>query len=117
MKKLFPTLLLLAACTQTQTQTASLEVLESKTGIALDAEEKRLIGKRNPDSLKRLYACQSLVLEDIVTLSEVGISDSFIIGYIEFSEEHYNLSATEIRRLERSGVSQAVIRTLIDTGM
>jgi hypothetical protein len=113
MKKLVPLLFLLAACGTQQTNTASLEVLESKRGIALDHVEKKLIAKKNPASLKKLYDFKALAIEDIICLSQVGISDHFILGYIEFTEKNYNLSSNDVRRLERSGVSQNIIHTLL----
>ena len=115
MKKLYPLLLLLAACSTQQTNTASLDVLESKRGIALDQVEKRLIAKNNPASLKKLYALETLAMGDIISLSQVGISDHFILGYIEFTEKSYNLSANDVRKLERSGVSQNIIHTLLSS--
>lgn len=113
MKKLFPLLILLMSCASQQTNTVSLEVLESKTGIALDHEEIKLIGRKNPGTLKKINLCNRLDMQDIICLSQVGISDHFILGYLEFTEETYNLSSIDVRKLERSGVSQNVIHTLL----
>ena len=109
-------LIFFSACTHNRTQNISLETLESRTGVALEKKEKELIYKRNKETLKRLSQCQSLKINDIVTLSEAGISDNFTICYLLFTKKQYNLSSLDIRKLERHAVSQRVIRHLIQSG-
>lgn len=116
MKKIVCLLILLSACTPKNTGTISLETLESKTGVALDSVEQKVIQKNSPQTLQKLNKCQSLSVNDIISLSEIGISDNFIICYLLYTKEHYNLSRPEIRELENHAVSQRVIRTLIESG-
>jgi|GEM_PF-4054053 len=116
MKKYLLSMILLCGCSQKTNQNITLETLETKTGLALEEEEKKMIMKRNPTTLQKLYRCQSLAVDDIITLSEVGISDNFILCYLLLTKEKYNLNFPEIKKLENHTVSQRVIRHLINTG-
>jgi hypothetical protein len=52
-------------------------------------------------------------VQDVVKLSQAGISDDIILSQIKNSQATYNLTADQIISLKNLGVSQAVIKALI----
>jgi len=56
-------------------------------------------------------------LEEVIELSQAGVGEGVIRAQIEASGQVFYLSASEILRLKREGVSEPVIEALIRTRM
>ena len=108
---------LLMGCTTTKQSKEDVATnIEFKTGVSLDRQEKLMISKRNPETLDRINFAKDLEMDDIITLSELGISDYFIINYLKEKNSTYNLRHVDVLRLQKAGVSQQIIHKLIDSG-
>jgi hypothetical protein len=56
----------------------------------------------------------SLTLEDVIQSSKTGTSDELLIARIKRNGKPFDLNADEIAELKRSGVSEGVIKYLLD---
>jgi len=85
-------------------------------GAGLDDRDRKIIEKSSPRTVDRIDRNEPLTINDVIKLSQGGVSDDTIIEYMRNTQSSYNLSRTQIRRLEDAGVSQQVIHYMIDTG-
>lgn len=86
-------------------------------GAALDESERRSMNKSSPRTVERMDRGEPLTVNDIIKLHEGGVSDDTIIQYIKETQTTYTLSQTQIRRMQKAGVSQRVINYMLETGM
>jgi outer membrane lipoprotein SlyB len=84
-------------------------------GHAMDAQQRDILARQNPQTLQRIDQGQPLGLADIKAMSKAGISDEVIISQIRNSRVVYRLTTAEIIDLKDSGVSQKVIDFMINT--
>ena len=59
---------------------------------------------------------EPITVDDVIKLSEGGVSDDTIINYIDETGTTYNLSQSQINKMQRAGVSRRVINFMVDTG-
>jgi uncharacterized protein YcfJ len=85
-------------------------------GAALDEQDRKIMEEKSPRTVERMDREEPLTINDIIKLSEGGISDETIIRYIKKTKTAYNLSQSQVSRLQKSGVSQRVIDFMIQTG-
>ena len=82
-------------------------------GAALDEQDRKVISKSSPRTIDRMDRGEPLTLNDIIKLSQGGVCDEAIIGYLADTRSVYDLSQTQVRRLQNSGVSQRVINYMM----
>lgn len=82
-------------------------------GHALDEEDEQRVQNQSPQTARRIHNGEQLSVNDIISLHQAGISDEKIIDLIEKTGSYYNLSTTSVRKLEKAGVSDAVINYMI----
>lgn len=85
-------------------------------GAFLDEQDRKIMDKTSPRTVERMDMGEPLTINDIIKLSQGGISDESIIRYITNTKTTYNLTQAQINRLQEAGVSQRVINFMIDTG-
>lgn len=85
-------------------------------GAALDEQDRKVMEKNSPRTVDRMDRREPLTINDVIKLSQSGVSDSTIIGYIIETASCYQLSEPQVRRLRESGVSQRVIQEMIASG-
>ncbi|KKL98850.1 hypothetical protein LCGC14_1820310 [marine sediment metagenome] len=85
-------------------------------GAALDEQDRKIMEKTSPRTVERMDRKEPLTINDIIKLSQGGVSDDTIIRYIQETRTTYNLSQAQINRLQEAGVSQRVINYMVDTG-
>ena len=85
-------------------------------GAALDEQDRKIMEKSSPQTVDRMDRGEPLTYNDIIKLSQGGVSDETIIRYIKETRTTYKLSQYHIRKLQQGGVSQRVINYMIDTG-
>lgn len=90
-------------------------LMGSLTGFALDEQDRKVMEKSSPRTVDRMDRAEPLTLNDIIKLSQGGVSDNTIIQYIHKQKTQYNLTQTQIRRLQDAGVSQRVINYMVNT--
>ena len=84
-------------------------------GVALDEQDRKIMEKSSPKTVKRMDKGEPLTVGDVIKLSQGGVSDETIIRYIRETRTTYSLSKSHIRRLQHGGVSQRVINYMLDT--
>lgn len=85
-------------------------------GAALDEQDRKVMSRSSPRTVDRMDRGDPLTINDVIKLSQSGVSDEAIISYLSDTRSTYVLSQTQIRRLQDSGVSQRVINFMADTG-
>lgn len=85
-------------------------------GAALDEQDRRVMERNSPRTVDRMDRGEPLTINDIIKLSQGGVSDDTILHYMQDTSSYYHLSNAQIRRLQDSGVSQRIINEMINSG-
>lgn len=85
-------------------------------GATLDEQDRKVMERASPRTVDRMDRGEALTINDIIKLSQSGVSDDSIMQYIRETTSSYNLSQAQVRRLQDAGVSQRVINDMIATG-
>ncbi len=88
----------------------------SLIGVYLDDQDRKTVERSSPRTIDRMDRGEPLTINDVIKLSQANISDDTIVTYIRDTNSCYNLSQSQIRRLQDAGVSNTVINYMIDTG-
>jgi hypothetical protein len=86
-------------------------------GAALDEQDRKVMERSSPRTVDRMDHGEPLTINDVIKLSQGGVSDDSIISYMKETNSSYRLSQAQVRRLRDSGVSQRVIDYMISTGV
>lgn len=87
----------------------------SLIGYALDEQDRKVMEKSSPRTVDRMDREEPLTLNDVIKLSQGGVSDGAIIQYIHEQKTTYHLTQTQVRRLRDAGVSARVIQYMQET--
>ncbi len=85
-------------------------------GAALDEQDRRVMERSSPRTVDRMDRGEPLTINDVIKLSQSGVSDDTMMSYMRNTESSYALSQAQIRRLQDAGVSQRVINFMVDSG-
>lgn len=85
-------------------------------GAALDEQDRKVMEKNSPRTVSRMDRGDPLTINDVIKLSQSGVSDNAIIRYIVETASCYQLTEPQVRRLREAGVSQRVIQEMIVSG-
>jgi uncharacterized protein YcfJ len=85
-------------------------------GAALDEQDRKVMERTSPRTVDRMDRGEPLTVNDVIKLSQGGVSDDTIINYMQKTDSTYNLSQAQIRRLQDAGVSQRVIDFMANSG-
>ena len=85
-------------------------------GASLDEQDRKVMQRTSPRTVDRMDRREPLTVNDVIKLSQGGVSDESIIRYLQQTGSAYNLSQAQIRRLQDAGVSQRVINYMVDSG-
>jgi hypothetical protein len=88
----------------------------SLIGYALDEQDRKVMQQTSPRTVDRMDRDEPLTINDVIKLSQGGVSDEAIIHYIQTQKTNYNLTQAQVRRMQDAGVSQRVINAMINTG-
>lgn len=83
-------------------------------GAILDQQDRKVMEQSSPRTVDRMDRGEPLTLNDVIKLSQGGVSDDAIISYLRATKSTYHLSQTQVRRLQDSGVSQRVINFMAE---
>jgi len=86
-------------------------------GAALDEQDRKVMERTSPRTVDRMDRGEPLTINDVIKLSQGGVSDDTIMDYMRDTNSTYNLSQAQIRRLQDAAVSQRVIDYMAETGM
>lgn len=86
-------------------------------GAALDEQDRKVMERTSPRTVDRMDRGEPLTINDVIKLSQGGVSDDTIVNYMRDTNSAYNLSQAQIRRLQDAAVSQRVIDYMVETGM
>ncbi len=84
-------------------------------GATLDDSDRENLQQSSPPTLDKLDKAQPLNKQDIIHMTQAGLSDKVIIDQIHATHSEFSLSAQEIIDLKNQGVSQSVIDAMINT--
>lgn len=84
-------------------------------GAGLDSQDRKVMQQSSPRTVDRMDHGEPLTINDVIKLSQGGVSDDTILKYMEERKTTYNLSQAQVRRMQDAGVSQRVINYMIDT--
>ena len=84
-------------------------------GAGIDEQDRKVMEKTSPRTVDRMDRGEPLTINDIIKLSQGGVTDEVIITYLRNTRSSYNLSQAQIRRMQEAGVSQQVIDFMIDS--
>lgn len=82
-------------------------------GASLDEQDRKVMQKSSPRTVDRMDRGDPLTINDVIKLSQSGVSDDAIIRYIKETASTYNLSQTQVKRLQEAGVSQRIINDML----
>jgi hypothetical protein len=85
-------------------------------GATLDEQDRRVMERSSPRTVDRMDRGEPLTINDVIKLSQNGVSDTTMMSYIRNTSSAYSLSQAQIRRMQDAGVSQRVINYMVDTG-
>jgi len=83
---------------------------------SLDTSDRNSLEKQSPRTLTKIDNGEQLSTDDIKKMSQAGLSDDTIVSQIHETTSTFYLSSADIVDLKKSGVSQKVINTMIQTG-
>ncbi|HSX14035.1 MAG TPA: hypothetical protein VLE96_06435 [Chlamydiales bacterium] len=89
-------------------------VTGSILGVILDEQDRKIMQQSSPRTIDRMDRGEPLTINDIIKLSQSGVSDDTIIRYIQEKQTIYNLTQAQARRLRDAGVSQQVIQFMLN---
>ena len=92
------------------------EYSKTEFGIMLDRQDRRIMELTSVRTVERMDKGDPLTIGDIIKLSQSGISDDVVVNYILQTRTSYNLSQSQIVRLQESGVSKRIINHMIGSG-
>ncbi|MBM3183947.1 MAG: hypothetical protein FJZ64_01405 [Chlamydiae bacterium] len=79
-------------------------------GAIVDQQDRKILEQSSPRTLGRIDKGEPLTLNDLIKLSQSGVSDDAIIQYLRAIKSAYSLTQTQVRRLRDAGVSERVIQ-------
>lgn len=85
-------------------------------GVVLDEQDRKVMERSSPRTVDRMERGDPLTINDVIKLSQSGVSDETIIHYMKETQISYNLSHAQIRRLQEAGVSERVVSYMVDSG-
>ncbi|MES2273389.1 MAG: glycine zipper domain-containing protein [Chlamydiota bacterium] len=84
-------------------------------GFVLDEQDRKVMERSSPRTVDRMDRGEPLTINDVIKLSQGGVSDDTIIEYMGDTNSTYHLSQAQIRRLNDAGVSKRVIETMANS--
>lgn len=85
-------------------------------GAALDEQDRKVMERNSPRTVDRMDRGEPLTINDVIKLSQSGVSDDMIALYIHNTSSSYQLSQPQVRRLQDAGVSSRIINEMIASG-
>lgn len=85
-------------------------------GAALDEQDRKVMERNSPRTVDRMDRGEPLTINDVIKLSQSGVSDDTISRYLIETDSYYHLSQAQVRRLQDAGVSQRIISEMIASG-
>jgi len=85
-------------------------------GASLDEQDRKIMEQRSPSTVLRMDEGRPLTINDVIELSQGGVSDDTILSYMSQTKSQYKLNQDQIYHMQNAGVSQRVINYMIDTG-
>lgn len=82
-------------------------------GSALDDSDRENLEQQSPDTLQKIDENHKLSVQDIINMSNAGLSDDVIINQIKATKSTFSLSSSDIIKLKQNGVSEKVINAMI----
>ena len=83
--------------------------------LQLSDEELIILDEHYPDTLRTILLQNTLTLDEILILHEIGISKDIIIHLIKYTNSSYHLTTDDLVTLQLKGVPREIITIMIKT--
>lgn len=108
---------ILASCSQATTRFSRKEAVETLTFKAnllrLSSEDLQILSVHCPKTLGKIMKCDSITLEELIKLHEVGLTPDSLVLILEHTKSRCNLTTSDVIRLQMEGIPFKVINYLI----
>lgn len=84
-------------------------------GSSLDQRDQENLRSESPSTYKRVDSGEQLSINDVIALSNAGVSESKIIDLLQKTNSRYVLNTNQIDAMRRAGVSERVINYMMQT--
>ncbi|OGN66841.1 MAG: hypothetical protein A2888_00740 [Chlamydiae bacterium RIFCSPLOWO2_01_FULL_28_7] len=92
------------------------EYSKSELKVMLDVQDRKILELTSLRTLERMDKGEPLTIGDLIKLSQSGISDEIAMNYLKQTRTTYNLTQSQVLRLQEGGVSQRIINYMIRSG-
>jgi len=83
--------------------------------LSLSAEDIQILSLHVPKTLGKINKGFSISLEELVKLHEIGLSSESLLLIIKHTKSRFNLTTSDVIRLQMEGLPFKVINYLINT--
>ena len=115
---LLPLTLLLSSCNhkkgddETSTKQTEVSALQ-KLPLSMPEEDYEILKEHSPEILKKISHPTPVTIEDVISLQHLGFTSDILIRVINHTNSHFELTTTDVLRLQAEGVPFKVINYMI----
>ena len=84
-------------------------------GNYVDANQQKKLEEDSPNTVKRINNNQKLDVNDVIALTQAGVSPDTIIKMIDNTKSSFNLTSAEVIKMKKAGVSEKVVNKMLST--
>jgi hypothetical protein len=115
---MLPLILILNSCSNksdyNETQTKESKVAQLQVlPLSMPEEDYEILKEHSPDILQKISHPTPVTIEDIISLQQLGFTSDILIRVINHTGSHFELTTTDVLRLQAEGVPFKVINYMI----
>jgi hypothetical protein len=115
---LLPLMILLNSCNnkndmdETGTKQTQVSAMQ-KLPLSMPEEDYEILKEHSPEILKKISHPTPVTIEDVISLQHLGFTSDVLIRVINHTNSHFELTTTDVLRLQAEGVPFKVINYMI----
>ena len=110
---------IITSCNKSSSSTAQQAIITPGSArahmLALSHEDIFYLNQQSPMILNKIDRGDRLNIDDIIMMHEVGVSPSSMISIIDYTNTRFELTTSDVIRLQMEGVSFRVINHMIQS--
>jgi hypothetical protein len=115
---MLPLILILNSCSNksdcNETHTKESKVAQVQVlPLSMPEEDYEILKEHSPDILQKISHPTPVTIEDIISLQQLGFTSDILIRVINHTGSHFELTTTDVLRLQAEGVPFKVINYMI----
>ena len=111
--------LLMGCCCKGQSQSGQQPMIQPDSAeaskLSLTSEDIAILHQYTPMIISKLEIRKAMSLEDIIRMHELGLTEDSLILIVEHTRTQFNLTTSDVIRLQMEGIPFKVINHLIKT--